>query len=411
MLAAPYYFTSPVMASTVGKEIKKKTKRLVIRLVLLTVYLTSGAAIFSAIESDRSLNEKQVEVNLKVDEIKRNMTMRFNASENIIEQYVEDLRQLFQKHNVCRKYSHNNWSYYQSLYFAGSVTTTIGYGHLAPKRQGGRLFLIFFALFGIPLNLLTLQSVGEHINYGIHLIIKCFEKVVLKKETPAHQHIKCFAINLLLITLWLPLGGIMYYYSEKKIGWTFLDCVYYCFVALSTIGFGDLVPNEGKEPKSSYEQGMWIVRLMYLGMGLSLLSSVFTSVGSAAKQIQSLMPCKRETSYEVSVTVQRQSSTPKGIIVLRELTKLSTFCKRTTIRRKGSTRTSPVSGHLKLPERDSDTSRGSFCNSTLTASSVEDFEYSELNEMDNLSAVGLGETYSVQEHKSETEHSATETTK
>lgn len=167
----------------------------------------------------------------------------------------------------------------------------IGYGHLAPKTQSGRLFLIFFALFGIPLNLLTLQSVGEHINYGIHLIIKYFEKAVLKKETPTHQHIKCFAINLLLITLWLPLGGIMYFYSEKT--WTFLDSVYYCFVALSTIGFGDLVPNEGKEPNSSYEQGMWIVRLMYLGMGLSLLSSVFTSVCSAAKQIQSLMPRKR----------------------------------------------------------------------------------------------------------------------
>lgn len=113
------------MALTVGKEIKKKTKSLVIRLVLLTVCLTSGAAIFSAIENDGSLNEKDVEVNLKVDEIKKNMTTRFNASENIIEQYVEDLRQLFQKHNCCGKYSHN-WSYYQSLYFAGSVTTTIG---------------------------------------------------------------------------------------------------------------------------------------------------------------------------------------------------------------------------------------------------------------------------------------------
>lgn len=85
-----------------------------------------------------------------------------------------------------------------------------------PENPARPFVLIFFALFGIPLNLLTLQSVGEHINYGIHLIIKYFEKVVLKKETPAHQHIKCFAINLLLITLWLPLGGIMYYYSEKK---------------------------------------------------------------------------------------------------------------------------------------------------------------------------------------------------
>lgn len=155
------------------------------------------------------------------------------------------------------------------------------------------MFLIFFALFGIPLNLLTLQSVGEHINYGIHLLIKYVEKAALERDVPTHEHIKCFAINVLLITLWLPLGGIMYFYSEREFGWTFLDCVYYCFVALSTIGFGDLVPNEGKEPDSSYERGMWIVRLMYLGFGLSLLSSVFTSVLSAVKEIRGIMPCKR----------------------------------------------------------------------------------------------------------------------
>lgn len=129
VLAAPYYFMSPVMASMAGKrgnEIKKKTQSLFIRIVLLTVYLTSGAAIFSAIENDGSINEKQVEINLKVHEIKQNMTRRFNASEHIIEQYVKDLRELFKKHHGCGKYSHNNWSYYQSLYFAGSVTTTIG---------------------------------------------------------------------------------------------------------------------------------------------------------------------------------------------------------------------------------------------------------------------------------------------
>lgn len=150
------------MASTVGNEIKKKTKRLVIRLVLLTVYLTSGAAIFSAIESNGSLNEKQVEVNLKVDEIKRNMTRRFNASENIIEQYVEDLRQLFQKENVCRKYSHNNWSYYQSLYFAGSVTTTIGkWNFLFVEgiwtHQSTINILYFFAKVFVPVSFLGLK--------------------------------------------------------------------------------------------------------------------------------------------------------------------------------------------------------------------------------------------------------------
>lgn len=88
----------------------------------------------------------------------------------------------------------------------------------------------------------------------------------------------------------------MYYFSEKDKGWTFLDSVYYTFVALSTIGFGDLVPNEGKEPKSTYERVMWCVRLLFIGLGLSLVSSVFTSVSSATKQIKSAYMSKKGES-------------------------------------------------------------------------------------------------------------------
>lgn len=169
----------------------------------------------------------------------------------------------------------------------------IGYGHLAPKTQAGRLFLIFYALFGIPLNLLTLQSVGEHINIVVYCIIRYTEKVIMKRDQPSNEHVKCFAISAFLMILMLPLGGTMYYYSEHDNGWTFLDSVYYCFTALSTIGFGDLVPNEGKKPNKPYEKAIWFFRLLYLGLGLSLVSSVFTSICSAAKEIRALLPCKK----------------------------------------------------------------------------------------------------------------------
>ena len=53
------------------------------------------------------------------------MTRRFNVTKDVIDHYVEKLRLMFEAAHTC-KYSHNNWSYYQSLYFVGSVTTTIG---------------------------------------------------------------------------------------------------------------------------------------------------------------------------------------------------------------------------------------------------------------------------------------------
>ena len=104
-------------------ELKKKTRTPLIRIAMLTVYLTSGAAIFSVIENDgRSSDDHFTE---KINQLRENMTRRFNETKDVIDDYIEQLRGLFEAAHRC-KYSHNDWSYYQSLYFVGSVTTTIG---------------------------------------------------------------------------------------------------------------------------------------------------------------------------------------------------------------------------------------------------------------------------------------------
>ena len=95
-----------------------------IRLVLLTIYMTSGAAVFSVIEGKGPDSEHHSK---RIDKLKKNMTMRFNVSSDVINSYVEELQHLFDTVHRC-KFSHDDWSYYQSLYFVGSVTTTIGKG-------------------------------------------------------------------------------------------------------------------------------------------------------------------------------------------------------------------------------------------------------------------------------------------
>ena len=90
---------------------------------MLTVYLTSGAAIFSAIEHDGGASDEHFTD--KMNDLKENMTRRFNETREVIDHYIAQLREMFEGAHRC-KYSHNDWSYYQSLYFVGSVTTTIG---------------------------------------------------------------------------------------------------------------------------------------------------------------------------------------------------------------------------------------------------------------------------------------------
>jgi hypothetical protein len=40
--------------------------------------------------------------------------------------------------------------------------------------------------------------------------------------------------------VFMVLPAIIFWYIED--GWTYLDCLYFTFVALLTIGFGDYVP-------------------------------------------------------------------------------------------------------------------------------------------------------------------------
>ncbi|MEK6856473.1 MAG: potassium channel family protein [Nanoarchaeota archaeon] len=63
------------------------------------------------------------------------------------------------------------WSYTDSFYFSTITLTTIGYGDLYPSKDSSKIFVSFYALFGIGFVLYTLGSIiGESIvGHGVNL--------------------------------------------------------------------------------------------------------------------------------------------------------------------------------------------------------------------------------------------------
>ncbi|KAL7730580.1 hypothetical protein ACLKA6_000573 [Drosophila palustris] len=53
-----------------------------------------------------------------------------------------------------------SWTFSEALLYSVTVITTIGHGSLTPRTAAGKLATIFYALFGVPLMLMCLSSLG-----------------------------------------------------------------------------------------------------------------------------------------------------------------------------------------------------------------------------------------------------------
>lgn len=87
-------------------------------------------------------------------------------------------------------------------------------------------------------------------------------------------------VSLALIGGYLSLGALMFGLWEKD--WSFLIGCYFCFITLSTIGFGDFVPGTSLDPSAS--QAKLVLCSMYIVFGLALLSMCFDLMQQEARK-------------------------------------------------------------------------------------------------------------------------------
>uniref|UniRef100_A0A3Q4H081 Potassium two pore domain channel subfamily K member 16 n=1 Tax=Neolamprologus brichardi TaxID=32507 RepID=A0A3Q4H081_NEOBR len=211
------------------------------------IYLLAGATIFRILEREAENYNRNHFLMEKLNFLANYTCLDGDA----LEYFVKVI--LYAKKNGVNPSGNStnpsNWDFSSSFFFASTVITTIGYGNLSPSTVSGQIFCVFFALFGIPLNIVVLNRVGKYILAIVRNISDFFEK----------KSMALFFIMPMIV-------------FKQQEGWTYAEAIYYCFISLSTIGFGDFVADSN--PDNYYPKWYSVLIASWIFFGMAWLALV-----------------------------------------------------------------------------------------------------------------------------------------
>ena len=148
-----------------GMTLEKQTISFLKCLLLYLAVLLGGGALFNLIESRheiQSINQDNLDYHFHKNEIynivhEAIVVGNTSQVEEVISRLKENLKGFEERSDDPVR----RWSFINALLFSFTVSSTIGYGRNAPSTTGGRIFLIFYAIIGIPLTAICLSRAAD----------------------------------------------------------------------------------------------------------------------------------------------------------------------------------------------------------------------------------------------------------
>lgn len=195
------------------------------------------------------------------------------------------------------------WSLSNSVLLTLTTLTTIGYGHISPSTQKGKIAMIIYTILGLPLMMLFLANIGNGmancVKYS-YSRLACRMCRVRRRQTELGQEVTKtnrvskdlvgkedymptddiqvpIMVTLVIMGLYVFGGAAVYSRWED---WDIISSCYFTFITLTTIGFGDFVPGKnfrgdmttGQVMKMTFTTFYCLLGLAIISMGINLAS-------------------------------------------------------------------------------------------------------------------------------------------
>ncbi|XP_036625060.1 potassium channel subfamily K member 17 [Trichosurus vulpecula] len=247
-------------------------------------YLALGTSVFQALERSAALDPEDSLQREKWAPLRNYTCLDTPALDSLIRNVIWEYRRgvIFPSNTT----SMGRWEVTGSFFFSVSTITTIGYGNLSPRTMGARLFCIFFAFLGIPLNLVLLNRLGRLMLSWVQRWAQWLGGAQ-KNQARARWFVgSCAFLSGLLLFFLLP--PLLFSYME---GWSYEEGFYYSFITLSTVGFGDYVI--GMNPDRRYPVWYRNVVSMWILFGMAWLALIINLVISLMESSTVLCTCSQ----------------------------------------------------------------------------------------------------------------------
>lgn len=252
-------------------------KKTFIRVFAFAIMVTVGSFVFSILEREHAENTTKSS-KATLAKLRKDMALKYNMTKAEFDSFAK------RSHEVLGQIGSPNWDYVDSLRFAFETLTTIGYGAITPSTEAGQGLCIAFALLGIPVTILAFQAVGELIRRGISAIIAKTDKHCFNRK-PSNIEAKTIVVTCVLVIVMLVSGAGLQMLLEDR---SFVAGLYFWFVTLATIGYGDYLPGEYSALSLKVT-----ISLIWTTLGFCVVSSVLNAIAAflAKRQASSFDAC------------------------------------------------------------------------------------------------------------------------